>query len=209
MDGLLIDSEPFWQETERRVFRELGIDITEEMQVATFGLRTDEQVRYWFSHHPWKGPGLQEVEQRFDDIMTDFFHREAEMMPGAREALDFFRLKGLSMALASSSRMALINTFLDKFTLHHYFQVVYSAEFEAYGKPHPAVFIETARRLHTDPGQCLALEDSFHGLIAAKAARMKTIAVPVRYDARFGASDVVLQSLEELDESVFLKLNQV
>ena len=56
MDGLLIDTEPHWQATERAVFKEMGIEITEEMQIETFGLRSDEQIRFWYNRHPWKKP---------------------------------------------------------------------------------------------------------------------------------------------------------
>jgi beta-phosphoglucomutase-like phosphatase (HAD superfamily) len=102
----------------------------------------------------------------------------------------------------------LITAFLDRYDLHHFFTEVYSAEFEDYGKPHPAVYLETARRMNIPGVNCLALEDSFHGLIAAKAARMKTIAIPDPPDARFSASDVVLNSLSQLTNEVFHQLNQ-
>lgn len=208
MDGLLIDTEPYWQKTERDVFRDLGIVITPDMQVDTFGLRTDEQIRYWYNYRPWKSSSLQEVENRYHEVMLKYFLEQAELMEGAQEALDFFFEKDLPLALASSSNMELIHAFLDRFGFHHYFREIYSAEFEDYGKPHPAVYLETARRMNTDPVHCLALEDSFHGLIAAKAARMKTIAVPVHYDERFGVSDIVLESLTQLNEAVFQQLNQ-
>ena len=207
MDGLLIDTEPHWQKTEREVFSSLGIDITEAMQVATFGLRSDEQIRYWFEYQPWKEITFDEVEQRYNDTMLDYFRNEAKLMDGAIEALEFFSDKGFPMALASSSNMQLINAFLDKFSFHHYFSQVYSAEFEEFGKPHPAVYLETARRLKCEPANCLALEDSFHGLIAAKAARMKTIVVPVHRDQRYEASDIVLDSLTQLNETVFHQIN--
>ena len=207
MDGLLIDTEPYWQVTERKVFGDLGVDITEKMQVATYGLRSDEVVKYWYEHQPWKGENFEEVEEDYNSIMLDYYHAEAELMEGAQSALDFISSKGLPVALASSSNMQLINAFLDKFGFHRYFSQVYSAEFESYGKPHPAVYIETARRLNVSPVYCLALEDSFHGLIAAKAARMLTIAVPVHAEDRFGAADVVLNSLSELSEDVFQRLN--
>ena len=209
MDGLLIDTEPYWQATERKVFGELGINITEKMQHETFGLRSDEQIRHYYELQPWDGPSHDDIERRYNEIMLDYFNEEAELMEGAMHALDFFSKKGLSMALASSSDMALINAFLDRFRLHHYFKEVYSAEFETHGKPHPGVYLETARRLNTSSAKCLALEDSFHGLIAAKAARMKTITVPAEGDARFSASDLVLDSLLQINDDTFNLINSI
>ena len=208
MDGLLIDTEPYWQATELEVFSKLGINITEQMQVATYGLRSDEVIRYYYGQFPWKKESPEEVEKRYISRMLDYFRTKAKLMEGARSALEFISSKGWPVALASSSNMQLINAFLDKFSLHHYFSEIYSAEFEEFGKPHPAVYLETARRLHLDPFNCLALEDSFHGLIAAKAARMMTIAVPEDADdKRFGAADVVLGSLSELNDEVLQKIN--
>jgi len=211
MDGLLIDTEPHWQEVERMVMAEVGVEITSEMQNATLGLRCDEQITYWYNLSPWENADFKSMERRYNEIMLDYFKDEAVMMSGAKEALDFFSKKGLPLALASSSTMDLINAFLEKFNLHHYFTEIVSAEFEKYGKPHPGVYLETALRLNVDPGSCLALEDSFHGMIAAKAAKMLTIAVPDKHltdDPRFGASDIKLSSLTELTEEVFLQLNQ-
>ena len=211
MDGLLIDTEPYWQVIEKRVMREVGVKITAEEQVATLGLRCDEQIAYWYEKQPWKDPDFKYLENRYNDIMLDYFRGDAVLMSGAREALEFFSRKKLPLALASSSTMDLINAFLDKFELRGFFSVIYSAEFEKYGKPHPGVYMETARRLNTASPNCLALEDSFHGLIAAKAAKMKTISVPDKNhfdDPRFGASDVKLQSLNELNDEVFNFLNQ-
>ncbi|MFC2079867.1 hexitol phosphatase HxpB [Bacteroidota bacterium] len=208
MDGLLIDTEPQWQKNEREIFSGLGIDISEDMQAATFGLRCDEQIKYWYDYRPWKKISLKDVEKRYNGMMLKFFQEESVLMEGAREALEFFSEKGLPMALASSSNMELINAFLDRFGFHHFFKEVYSADFEEYGKPHPAVYLETARRLNTEPVNCLALEDSFHGLIAAKAAKMKTIVVPPEVNAGHYAADIVLNSLKQLNEEVFHQLNQ-
>ncbi|MFZ5939794.1 MAG: hexitol phosphatase HxpB [Bacteroidota bacterium] len=210
MDGLLIDSEPFWQKAEKEIFRELGIDLTEEMMVATMGLRTDELIRYWYHYHPWEKPGLREIADRFTRTMIDFFVREGKLMEGVHHALEFFSDRGLPLALASSSDMELIRAFLDKFGLEKMFSIVYSAEFEKYGKPHPAVYMETAKRMAVEPVNCLAIEDSFHGMIAAKAARMKVIVIPEtkdRMNPRFGAADIRLGSLNDIDDEIFGKLN--
>ena len=209
MDGLLIDTEPYWQVIEIKVLSEVGVEITPDMQHATLGLRCDEQMKHWFGIFPWKDPDFDAMANRYNEIMVDYFTNEAVLMEGAIESLDFFREKCMPIALASSSTTELISAFLDKFSLREYFTVVVSAENEKYGKPHPAVFLNTAKKLHCEPVNCLVLEDSFHGMIAAKAARMQTIAVPDKQsltDPRFGASDLVLSSLKDLNEEVYQEL---
>lgn len=178
MDGLLIDSEPFWQETERTIFKQHGIDITEEMQHATFGLRTDEQIHYWYKFKPWPDADLKAIEEKYNEKIKDFFIEKGKLIEGVDYILNFFKERKYNVALASSSTMDLIQTFLDKFKLRSYFSAIHSAENEEYGKPHPAVYLHTAKLLNLHPSLCLAFEDSLVGVIAAKAAKMKVVAVP-------------------------------
>ena len=95
---------------------------------------------------------------------------------------------------------------VDKFNLREKFDVIYSAEEEEFGKPHPGVYITTARKLQLLPEECLAIEDSVNGVLSAKAAKMKCIAVPedaARNDRRFAIADIVLDSLADLDAEVW------
>jgi mannitol-1-/sugar-/sorbitol-6-/2-deoxyglucose-6-phosphatase len=84
------------------------------------------------------------------------------------------------------------------------FNVIRSSEHEKYGKTHPAVFLTTAEALHTAPVNCLVFEDSFNGLIAAKAARMKCVAVPAEnhfLNPKFDIADLKLRSLEQFNDA--------
>lgn len=210
MDGLLIDTEPYWQETERTVFGHRGIRITPEMQRATFGLRTDEVISYWYSRYPWPDPDFKALEKEYDAHLLTFFKQEATLMDGATYILDLFSSTRLKMALASSSSTGLIDAFLDRFALRNYFDLTYSAEEETHGKPHPAVYLSTASRLGIHPSQCLAFEDSLNGLIAAKAAQMKAVVVPDPshfQDPAFGLADLKLKSLREFNLNLLTVLN--
>ncbi len=121
-------------------------------------------------------------------------------MPGVRETLEAVSGAGYPLAIASSSSSEIIAAVLDTLGIAAYFQVAQSAEHEPYGKPHPGVYIEAARRLDVAPWRCLAFEDSPNGVIAAKAARMRCIAVPdpaLQNDRRLQAADLILPSLAE------------
>jgi sugar-phosphatase len=107
------------------------------------------------------------------------------------------------MAIASSSPMQLIEAVVERFSLQDSFDILHSAQGETHGKPHPAVFLSAASRLGVAPQDCTVLEDSFHGVVAGLAARMKVIAIPdalSQQDPRFNASSILLNSLEELRE---------
>jgi sugar-phosphatase len=79
------------------------------------------------------------------------------------------------------------------------------------GKPHPEVFLRTAGLLKVDPTRCLVFEDSFYGVIAAKAARMKVVAMPdpSEYDQeRFSAADLKIRSLDEFTLDTFRQMQK-
>ncbi|MEK6725541.1 MAG: hexitol phosphatase HxpB [Deltaproteobacteria bacterium] len=209
MDGLIIDSEPLWQEAEISVFKSLKINLSKEDCMKVMGMRTDEVVDYWFRRFPWEGPSRTEITSDIIRELIGLIKEKGELMEGVKESLDFVRSKGVKTALASSSSYEIINTVLEKFGLMKEFEKIYSAQEEEYGKPHPAVYISAAKRLNVAPVECLAIEDSFNGVLAAKAAKMKCIAIPyegVRHDRRFAIADVSLDSLMQIDLDVWRRV---
>lgn len=143
MDGLLIDSEPLWHVAEQEVFGALGLTLTDAMCEETTGLRTDEVVAYWYAKQPWPGGG-----QRFEDVAHEILVRMQELirahgvaLQGVYDILQLLQHRQLALGLASSSPPALIDTVVDKLRLQHYFRVLCSAIDEAWGKPHPAVYL--------------------------------------------------------------------
>jgi mannitol-1-/sugar-/sorbitol-6-/2-deoxyglucose-6-phosphatase len=212
MDGLLIDSEPHWRNAEIVIFGRLGLTLTEDQCMQTMGMRIDEVVKYWYERHPWSNCTLLDVETEIVQAVEDLVLTEGTAMEGVAQTLDFFRQQRLRVALASSSKLRLIHSVLNKLNIRQHFEVIHSAEFEEYGKPHPAIFLSTARQLTVPPTQCLVFEDSFNGLISAKAARMKTVAVPegeAFSQTRFDIADLKLRSLREFTAEHFKMLDQL
>lgn len=205
MDGVLIDSENRWQENERRLFGEHGIDLTDKLLMQTRGLRTEEMVEHWTSRFQVNA-SRQELMETYDSRMVETMRTRVPLMEGAEEAIQFFAEKGIPMALASCSTHDHIDAAMDKYDLKRYFRLVVSAAREMPGKPHPEVYLRTAAQMGIDPTFCLAIEDSFFGVVSAKAARMKVIAMPDphEYDQpRFGVADVKIGSLSEINDSMF------
>jgi mannitol-1-/sugar-/sorbitol-6-/2-deoxyglucose-6-phosphatase len=205
MDGLLVDSEPFWQSAEMEIFGSLGVPLTVERCRETQGLRAAEVVAHWHRLHPWSGEPLAAVTERLVERVAVLIEEQGEPLPGAMAAVRLAQARGFRTALASSSPYPNIRAVLRRLRLVDAFEVVRSAEDEAHGKPHPAVYLRTAELLGVPPHRCAALEDSVNGVISAKAARMRCIAVPhpsVRLDPRFGIADVILDSLEDMSDDV-------
>lgn len=201
MDGLLIDSEPLWQDAEIDIFGELGVPLTREMCMQTMGLRIDEVVEHWWARYPWKGPGRKEVVEAVVERVAGSIRERGEILPAVEEVIAFIEPRVGAMAIASSSTTRVIEAVMQTFDLDGHFATIHSAENEPYGKPHPGVFITAATKVKAAPEHCIALEDSLNGVIAAKAARMTCIAVPNADSIereRFSVADLVLGSLGEL-----------
>ncbi|MGI9253385.1 MAG: hexitol phosphatase HxpB, partial [Thermomicrobiales bacterium] len=178
----------------------------DEKARLTTGLRTDEVVEHWYAQYPWDGPTRQEIAAQIIRGVIDLVKTRGEALPGVGEVLDGLAAAGYPLAIASSSASEMIAAVLGRLGIGGYFKVVQSAEHEPYGKPHPAVYIEAARRLGVPPVRCVAFEDSPNGVLAAKAARMRCIAVPdhaLAHDRRFLIADAVLPSLTAFDVAAF------
>ena len=209
MDGILIDSEPLWKIAEITAFKKVGIDLTHTDCEETVGLRMDEVVQLWYDRVGWEGRSLKEVEDDVIDVLISEIQKQGSAMTGVEAALANIQKAGYKIGLATSSANRILQVVIDKLNIRSYFDVLHSAEFEEYGKPHPAVFISAAKQLGVQPNQCLVIEDSFNGVLAAKAARMKVIAIPEKthhFDERLKISDKILDNLNgfKLDEAIDL-----
>jgi mannitol-1-/sugar-/sorbitol-6-/2-deoxyglucose-6-phosphatase len=205
MDGVLLDSEPMWRAVEREVFARLGIEVTEEDLMRTMGVRIADVVEGWHRRQPWEGPSPGEVAEEIVDRVADAIEQDGRLDDGAVDAIDYLRGLGLPLALASASPMRMIRAVLSMGGLEDRFDVVLTAEEEERGKPDPAIYLTAAGRLGVPPERCLAIEDSLAGIRAAKAAGMVCIAVPEHppEEAREAGADLVLGSLEELDDRIW------
>lgn len=213
MDGLLIDSEPFWQEAEVATFRKVGIHLTTEMCQQTMGIRIDEVVDYYYRRYPWNPNKYSRtaIREAVVEGVIKRIHLRGAPKPGVQYILEYLSGKEIKLALASSSDMKIIEAVLKKLNIQSYFMVIHSAEFEQYGKPHPATYLTTAEKLLVSPIECLCLEDSIYGLISAKAAKMQCVVVPdssLRDDKRLGIADAVLPSLREFDDRLWDQINE-
>jgi HAD superfamily hydrolase (TIGR01509 family) len=178
MDGVLIDSEPLWKIGMQRVFDSIGCNLTKKDFQKTVGLRIDEVIEYWYEVSPWEGYSVKEVETQIMSEMVKLIHENGVPFPGVVDTIRFLKEKGIKIGLGTSSFTVLIEAVLNTLNLTEAFDFVHSAKDEAYGKPHPAVYLTVAEKLGERPIDCLVIEDSVTGIIAGKAARMTVVAIP-------------------------------
>jgi len=201
MDGVLINSEPFWKEVEIKIFASVGIDFVAVGGEKTVGLRIDEVVDYWYNLYPWKEKSKAAVVDEIMGEMTSVILAKGEAMKGVVELLEYLKQKGFKIGLATSSYEVLLRATLKVLGIEKYFDVTNSAQSLTHGKPHPEIYIKTAVDLNTVPEKCLVIEDSLNGVLAGKAAKMKVIAVPDgthEYNPKIALADKVCKNLTEV-----------
>jgi HAD superfamily hydrolase (TIGR01509 family) len=200
LDGVLIDSEPVWEQVRREVVASRGGHWDADTQDRLMGMSTGEWSRYLSSDlgvelSPTGVAGLVIAE------MAARYREHLPLMPGAVEAVERLAFRW-PLGLASSAPRSLIETVLDTASLRGFFAAVLSTEEVPRGKPAPDVYLSVAERLGVPPGECAAVEDSSNGLRSAAAAGCAVIAVPhPKYPPAPGAlaaARLVLHGLPEL-----------
>ena len=202
MDGLMIDSEPLWYEATMESLATFGIYMDEHLYYESTGLRIRECLQHWFNVYGIDGAHLLSTETDIIKRVIQKVNEKGVIMDGVENTIGLCKNAGLKIGLASSSPLSLINAVLDKTGLGIHFKSLASAEHLPYGKPNPQVFIDCATALDAHPLECMCFEDSFNGLIAAKAARMQCVVVPlpaVHLQSRWDIADLKLKSLADFN----------
>jgi beta-phosphoglucomutase family hydrolase len=177
MDGVLVNSEPFYIEVEQTNFRQLGLEISEEEHQTYQGTATDRMWQLIKERHGIEHQ-VDELVKMTNSLVTPYFKSLEKMdsMPGVEKLILNLKGKGIPLALASSSYVDVIEIILQKTGLKKYFDVVVSSQMAGASKPEPDIFLLAAQKLGAQPEKCVVIEDSTNGIEAAKRAGMFCIA---------------------------------
>lgn len=209
LDGVLVDSEPVWEQVRRALVAEFGGTWQPDTQDRLMGMSTGEWSRYLSQDLGVDLPPDQ-VARVVIDRMTQ---RYREHLPWMENAIAAVRRMAAHwpLGLASSAPQALIETVLDAGDLRDCFRVAISTEEVTLGKPAPDIYLTVTTRLGVVPAGTVAIEDSSNGLRAAAAAGCRVIAVPQpSYPAAPGAlalASATLSSLRDLTPDVIRGLD--
>lgn len=202
MDGVIVDSEPWWLVAMDARFSAAGVNLSPEDFRATTGLRLDQVIEYWYARRDFGDKNAKELESEIYDEVLRLVTENSELMPGLLDALRDLKSNNIPIGLASSSSLSLIEGILSYFQIADYFDAIFSAEGLEYGKPHPEVFLRAANQLNvTDTLHAIVIEDSLNGLVAAKSARMRCVVMPdpeKKELMQFSLADMMISSLTEL-----------
>jgi HAD superfamily hydrolase (TIGR01509 family) len=212
LDGVLADSEPWWNQIDANLLAEYGMTYRGEHHQNVVGVSYRLAVEFYKKAFGLSVP-TAEMMQRRGEIATEFFANRVGLFPDVKEVLDELRQMKLHLAVATSSVSASARPFLDRHQLTKFFEVIVTGEEVEYGKPAPDIYLYAAQHLGTPAAACLVIEDALPGVAAAKAAKMRVAAIP---DRRFidpleyeKEADYVLGGLGDLPALVRKELNGV
>lgn len=175
MDGVIIDSEKEHYIANQKLFGELGIDLEAVEYDQFVGLSS----RLMWQTVKSKFDLQQSVDELMSlgekAIMEHFSGLDLTPITGFMDLLDYVNERSMKIAVASSSPQAMIELVVNKLGIKEYFNLLVSGDQVPNGKPYPDIFIRTAALLQSQPGNCMVIEDSHNGAIAAKRANMNCI----------------------------------
>ena len=205
LDGVLVDSEPTWDDVRRRYVADAGGRWADGAELAMLGMATAEWSRYVHDELGVAAPPDEIAEAVIGGMAARYAADGPPFLPGALDAVRRMAARW-PLGLASSSPARLIASTLEAGGLTDSFRVTRSTEQAGAGKPDPAVYLQVAKELGVPPERCAAVEDSTNGIRSAAAAGLRVIAIPTR---SFPASEealaraaAVLPSLDALTEAV-------
>jgi HAD superfamily hydrolase (TIGR01509 family) len=197
MDGLLVDTEPLWLETETEVMARLGAPWSEVDQEALLGGSMERTVRYLLEKATRPAPPRVIAEWMLDGMLDRVRAGRVIVQPGARELLGEVAAAGVPRALVTSSRRLFAEAVLASTGMT--FPVTVCGEDVTATKPDPEPYLLAAKLLEVAPERCVALEDSPNGVASAGAAGCYVVAVPSLVPIPPGRGRVVVQSLRDVD----------
>ncbi len=209
MDGVMIDSEPLWEKTERILLARRSIDYSPDYRDKIVGLNQRDSGRLLVDTFDLDETVDDIINERIS-ILTSIYEEELELIPALVPLLEQLAREGYRLAVASSSPLRVVTFVLDMFSLHNHFLTVVSGDSVGNGKPHPDIYLHTAEMLGVVPAECVAIEDSINGLRSAKGAGMYCIAIPDKRltPEQFESADVILDSLRELTSETIKSLGK-
>ena len=200
MDGVLLDSEPFWRKAQITALKQLGHVITVNDCIAnTMGKRLDDIAKTWINMFSLN-VNIEKLSQSILDGVVHYIGKEGKAKDGLYTLIEFLRSKNCRIALATSSSTPIISAVINKLNLNGTFELMLSADEVEKGKPAPDIYLEVCRRLNVPTTSALALEDSLTGVRAAVAANITTIAIPEFKTEEFIIADYIVKKMGEIIE---------
>jgi len=209
-DDTMVDSEPLHQKAWDLLLANYGFklkDIPIEKRKKFIGMKSSDVARDIVSSLKI-AEDPQSFYQKKAGIFMDLVRSELKPLNGLINCLNFLHEANYTLAIATSGVKQYVNFVLNSLELFTYFKVIVTAEDVIYGKPDPEIYVTASKKLNLKPSECLVIEDATNGIIAAKKADCKCVAVrnsnTLLQDLSY--ADLVIDSLNKLNSEIINSL---
>ena len=201
MDGVIVDTEPVHHYAYNEHFRQLKIDVSPELYASFTGNSTKnifERLKLQFKLSEEVNALVETKRNLFNDAFDN--KEDLYLLDGVEDLIKDLHSNGMQLILASSSAMVTINRIFNRFGLHKYFTHIVSGEDFPKSKPHPAIFLKAAELSQTSVENCIVIEDSTNGIMAAKAAGIYCVGYDSFHSKMqdYSLADMVISDFKEL-----------
>jgi HAD superfamily hydrolase (TIGR01509 family) len=210
MDGVIVDTEPVHHYAYNQHFKQLNIDVSPEMYATFTGNSTKnifERLKVQFNLSD-DVPTLVETKR---NLFNEAFDSKEDLylLDGVEDLIKDLHQNGMQLVLASSSATVTINKIFNRFGLHQYFTHIVSGEDFPKSKPHPAIFKQAAFLAKTPVENCIVIEDSTNGILAAKSAGIYCIGYDSFHSKMqdYSMADRVISNFDELSFETIQTIN--
>lgn len=202
MDGVIVDTEPLHRKAYFKTFNDLGIDVSEDLYTSFTGASTKRVCDTLIETFNLKQT-FEEIAEIKRNYFKDYFYHDEDfdLIPGVKELILHYYDNGIKLILASSATMTTINMVFEKFELEKYFMGKISGADLKESKPHPEVFLLAAEMAEEPVENCMVIEDSTNGILAAHRAEIFCAAYrsPHSKNQDYTLADTVVSDYSDLE----------
>lgn len=180
MDGTIVDSMGVWGAVDIEYLGRFGLDVPPEMKNDIEG-KSMREVAEYFKSRFLISDDIDTIINDWNDMAIYKYSNSVPLKPHIYEFLKYLKKEGIKVGLYTSNSMVLAKAALDAHGISDYFDYITAGCSDIKGKPEPDGYLLTAKKLNVDNNKCLVFEDLVNGILAGKAAGMKTCAVKDDY----------------------------
>lgn len=176
LDGTIVDSMWIWKEIDIQYLAKRGIQLPDGLQKAIEGMSFTETANY-FKETFNLDDTIEEIKAEWNSMAYDYYSSRIDLKDGVEKFIELAKAKGLKLGVGTSNSRELASEVLKRHNIYNCFDTIRTSCEVEKGKPYPDVFLKVAEDLKVKPEECIVFEDTYAGVLAAKRAGMRVIAI--------------------------------
>lgn len=177
LDGTLIDSMGIWLQVDKEYLIKRGIPVPEDLFEDVPEGNSFNEICLYFKEKFNLPDSVEEIGSEWTEMVAQHYKTEIRLKSGAKDLIEYLHSQKIKMAIGTSNSQYLAETVLQANNVLQYFEIIVAGCIDIKGKPFPDIFLKAAAEMQIDPAECLVVEDTLHGVIAAHNGGMAAFAI--------------------------------